>query len=125
MWVVPAETVQNMDVLDAPTGMYSRHVSAGTTHSAANAAVCFNETAANAAGYHFETTTRKAFFKEAFSFRRPWTNQAGPGFKYWHPGDQNGRAGLTIGGRLPGLASIQPDEDACFPRSSSHPSTSE
>ena len=38
MWVVPAETVQNMDVLDAPPGMGSRHVSAGTTHSAANAA---------------------------------------------------------------------------------------
>jgi len=43
MWVVPAETVQNMDVLDAPTGMYSRHVSAGTTHSAANAATYLNE----------------------------------------------------------------------------------
>jgi hypothetical protein len=45
MWVVPAETVQNMDVLDAPTGTYLRHVSAGTTHSAANAAGCFLETA--------------------------------------------------------------------------------
>ena len=43
MWVVPAETVQNRDVLDAPTGMYSRHVSAGTTHSAANAATYLNE----------------------------------------------------------------------------------
>ncbi len=43
MWVVPAETVQNMDVLDAPPGMGSRHVSAGTTHSAANAAAYLNE----------------------------------------------------------------------------------
>lgn len=43
MWVVPAETVQNMDVLDAPPGMGSRHVSAGTTHSAANAATDINE----------------------------------------------------------------------------------
>ncbi len=43
MWVVPAETVQNMDVLDAPPGMGSRHVSAGTTHSAANAAGHLNE----------------------------------------------------------------------------------
>ena len=43
MWVVPAETVQNMDVLDAPTGTYLRHVSAGTTHSAANAATYLNE----------------------------------------------------------------------------------
>ena len=49
MWVVPAETVQNMDVLDAPTWMYSRHVSAGTTHSAANAATYPNEAAVKVA----------------------------------------------------------------------------
>ncbi len=45
MWVVPAETVQNMDVLDAPPGMGSRHVSAGTTHSAAKSATDINEAA--------------------------------------------------------------------------------
>ncbi len=45
MWVVPAETVQNMYVLDAPPGMGLRLVSAGTTHSAANAATYLIEVA--------------------------------------------------------------------------------
>ena len=49
MWVVPAETVQNMDVLGAPPGMGSRHVSAGTTHSAANAATHLIEAATQVA----------------------------------------------------------------------------
>ena len=35
MWVAPPETFKNTDVFGEPTGMYSRRVSGGGTHSAA------------------------------------------------------------------------------------------
>ena len=35
MWVTPPETLQNRDVLEEPTGKYSRRVYVGVTHSAA------------------------------------------------------------------------------------------
>jgi len=43
MWVVPAETVTNRTFVDEAPGRGSRRVSAGTTHSAANAATYLTE----------------------------------------------------------------------------------